>query len=432
VEEHSLRDPVTGLPTRALLREHLITACERARARDDGAVALLSAGLDDFQLVHQSLGYEAGDEILRQMAARVTALALPGDVVARLADGGFGLMLGELRGDRDRVAELAAERVAVSLTDPFSVDGQELRLQASIGVSVLPGDAQDEDALLRHSEAAMHEARRQGGTTYSFYAGATREALERLMMTTRLHRALDREELELHFQPIFSLPDNRPAGVEALLRWCDPERGLIPPLSFIPVAEYTGLIDPIGTWVLDAACAQARAWQDAGMPLAMNVNVSVRQFREPGFARQVASSLEHAGLEPSVLGLEITESTAMAESSCVDPVLAELQQVGVRTAIDDFGTGYSSFTRLQQMNVHCVKIDRSLLQGVPDDPRAAQLATAAIDVLMALGIEVVAEGVETEAQRQFLIDGGCRLAQGFHLARPAPAAKMSSIAAAAG
>jgi diguanylate cyclase (GGDEF)-like protein len=430
-QEQTLRDPVTDLPTRALLREHLLTARARAGEHEDGGVALLWAGLDDFQLVNQSFGHELGDEVLRQVAGRIAALALPGQVVARLAGDEFGLMLADLRGAAERVAEIVAEQVAVCLSEPFSVDGREVRLQSSIGVSVLPGDAQDEDALLRHAEAAMHEARGLGGTTYSFYAGATREALERLMMTTRLHRALDKSELELHFQPIFTLPENRPAAAEALLRWRDPDRGLIPPLNFIPVAEYTGLIDPIGQWVLDAACAQARAWQDDGMPLPVNVNVSLRQFREPGFARQVAASVERAGIEPRVLGLEITESTAMADAICVDPVLAELTDVGVRIAVDDFGTGYSSFKRLQRMPVHCVKVDRSLLQGVPDDPRATQLAAAAVDLLLALDMEeVVAEGVETEAQREFLIARGCSLAQGFHLGRPVPAAELSPIAVA--
>ena len=425
--EPSLRDPLTGLPGREMLSEHLALAAARAADRDDAGVALLWAGIDEFALVNQSLGHEAGDAVLREAAQRLEGLARPANVVARPGGDQFAVMLADLGADGPRVAEVVAEQISVALSDAFGVAGRELRLRASVGVSLLPDDAPTPDALLRHAEAAMHEAKREGGGSYSFYAGATREALERLMLTTRLHRALDEGELTLHYQPIIGLADGAPWAVEALLRWEDPQRGLVAPLSFVPVAEYTGLIEPIGAWVLDAACAQARAWRDAGASVAVTVNVSLRQFRQDGFAGTVAGALERAGLEPEGLILEITESTAMIEPSCADPVLASLHDLGVRIAVDDFGTGYSSFSRLHQMPVDIVKIDRSLLTGVPEDAASARLATATIGVLAGLGLGVVAEGVETQAQLDFLVALGCEQAQGFHLGRPAPPQELGAL-----
>ena len=422
-----LHDPLTELPTRALLREHLALARARAEGREDGHVALMWAGIDGFSLVNQSLGHEAGDRVLREAAARLRGLAHATNVVARPAGDQFAVMLGDLGADAERVAQIVAEQVAVAFSEPFSIDGQEVHLSTSVGLSLLPGDAPDEDALLRHAEAAMHEAKRDGGASYCFYAGATREALERLMLTTRLYRALDGHELQLHFQPIVALPGGLPCGAEALLRWDDPRHGLVAPMSFIPMAEYTGLIEPIGAWVLGAACAQADAWRREGIEVPVFVNVSMRQLQLDGFGSAVRSALEECGLPPSALVLEITESTAMSEPGCVDPVLAELRDLGVRVAIDDFGTGYSSFARLVEMPVDIVKVDRALLRGAPGDQAATRLAAATIDLLASLGMDVVAEGVETEAQLEFLVDRGCPMAQGFHLSRPAPAAGITPL-----
>jgi len=416
-----VRDPLTELPARALLREHLALACARAAAREDRHVVLMWLGLDGFSLVNQSLGHDAGDEVLRQAARRVEGVAAATNVAARPAGDQFALMLADVGPDAERVAEIVAEQLATAFSEPFAAGGRELRLGVSIGLSVLPDDAGSEDALMRHAETAMHEAKREGGASFAFYAGATREALERLMLTTRLHRALEGGELRLHFQPIVALPGGAPCGVEALLRWEDPQRGLVAPMTFIPVAEYTGLIEPIGAWVLREACAQARAWRDGGVELPVFVNVAMRQLQADGFGELVAASLAAAGLEPGALTLEITETTAMSEPGCVDPVLAELRAIGVRIAIDDFGTGYSSFARLHEMPVDVVKIDRALLRGAPEDAGARRLAAATLDVVATLGMEAIAEGVETAAQLEFLRERGCPMAQGFHLSMPAPA-----------
>lgn len=425
-ERHGdLRDELTGLPTRSLLREHLALALARARD-NDGQVALLHVGLDDFKLVNDSLGHSAGDEALRFVAARLRESIRQTSLVARPGGDEFCVLLPDLDSSAEELVEIVVGQIMGTLEEPLALPGAEFELSASVGVSIFPDDAEDEDGLLRHADAAMYEAKGLGRGNYVIYAGGTQEALERLVLTVRLREALAQDDFVLHYQPIFDLADDKLVGVEALLRWREPGGGLIPPLKFIPVAEYTGLIDPIGRWVIDSACAQTRAWREQGHDFPVCINASLRQFQAPAFATTVAESLAANDLEPRSLIVEITESTAMREPACVEPVLRELAQMGVRIAIDDFGTGYSSLSRLQHMEVAWLKIDRSFLTDVAAAAEAARVAAATIELVRALGKTAVAEGVETPEQRRFLVDHGCPLAQGFLLATPVPAEDISA------
>ncbi|HEX8206556.1 MAG TPA: EAL domain-containing protein [Solirubrobacteraceae bacterium] len=421
-------DTATGLPARGLFLEHVRAALARARPADK-AVAVLHAGLDGLDLVAAGLGREAYEQVIAEVAARVREALPDTAIVGSLADGELAVLLADLEGDPTPFAETVAGHLIVAAESALEVDGRQFELTARVGASVLPGDAADEHGLLRHADAAMREARRGDGVRVLFYAGGTADALERLLITGRLRRAVERGELLLHFQPIFRLtPDEREiVAVEALLRWRDPDRGLVPPLDFIPVAEYTGLIEPIGHWVIEACCAQAATWRAAGFEVPVSFNVSPRQFRDPAFAETIEQAVERHGVPASALIVEVTESVAMREPGCVEPVLERLRALGVRIAIDDFGAGYSSLARLRDLEVDLLKIDRTFMTAAATDDRAGRLVRAALDLALALDMTAVAEGVENEQQRRFLVDGGCTLAQGFHLARPVPPAQVTAM-----
>ena len=421
------RDPVTGLPRRDVMREHLALAVARAR-ESDKHVALLNVGLDEFGLVTSTLGAGAGDEVLRQAAARLGATVRDTTVLARGDGPTFCVMLDGLGADAEAVAELGGGQLIAALHGPFDVDGRSFQLATSVGVSILGHDARDDETLVRHADGAQQEAARVDTPRLVFYQGATSENLQRLLVTARLARAIERDELVLHYQPIIELDSGEVEAVEALVRWEDPERGLIGPMEFIPLAEYTGLIGAIGEWVVDEVCRQVRAWREDGLELAVNINVSLRQFRDPMFANRLTDALHRGGLSPGDLTIEITESTAMRDPECVEPVLDELRALGVRIAIDDFGAGHSSLGRLRRIAVHDLKIDRELLQAVPEDDAARKLAAATIGLVDSLGMRAIAEGVETEEQRQFLIERGCPLAQGFHLGRPVDGNRIAELA----
>jgi diguanylate cyclase (GGDEF)-like protein len=419
-------DPLTGLPARGLLLEHVRAAVARAR-QTDRAVAVLHAGLDGVDLVAAGLGRPAYEEVIREVAARVREAMPETAIVASLADGELGVLLSDVDGDPAALVEAVAGHVIVAAGRPLEVEGERFELTARVGASVLPADAADEHALLRHADHAMRTARQGDGNRVLFYDGGTADALERLLITARLRRAVDRGELLLHFQPIFRLPSGRVMAVEALLRWRDPDRGLVPPLDFIPVAEYTGMIEPIGRWVVEACCEQLAAWRAAGHDVPVSFNVSARQFRDPSFVETLEEAVERHGIPASSLIVEVTESVAMREPGCVEPILERLRALGVRLAIDDFGAGYSSLARLRDLEVDLLKIDRTFLTEATTDERAGRIVGAALDLAAALDMTAVAEGVETEEQRAFLVDRGCVLAQGFHLARPLPADEATAL-----
>lgn len=410
-------DSLTGLPNRTLLAEHLELALARAR-RNGTSIALLYVDLDDFKLVNDSLGHQAGDEVLTRVAARLRESLRGSDLLARQGGDEFLVLVTDIAADAQSHAERIARLIARVLEPPLVVSGAEFHVTASVGISCYPRDADDAEALLTHADAAMYEVKSAGRRGHAVYSGDSREPLARLSLTTRLRRALTRDEFTLCYQPIVALADRSVVGLEALIRWEDGGRGTVMPAEFIPVAEETGLIESLGQWVLERACSQLQAWSDEGLHAEVAVNVSMRQLRRPDFGARLRRLLEAKGVSPAALTLEVTESTAMGEPQRIEPVLRELARAGVSLAIDDFGSGHSSLDRLRALPVEMLKIDRSFLRGVPEDPQAAAMVVAMIRLAEALGMTTIAEGVETAEQLSFLSAHGCPRAQGFHLGRP--------------
>jgi len=410
-------DSLTGLPNRALLHDRLINALANARRRGE-KVALLFIDLDRFKNINDSLGHSVGDCLLQEVATRLRSLAREQDTVARLGGDEFLVVLNAITDIGD--IAVVAERILKAFHCEFVVQGHSFNISCSLGVSVSPEHGEDVETLVKHADAAMYRAKEKGRNNFQFFTPKmTAEVVERLELESNLRQALEGNELFLVYQPQMELSTGNLIGLEALLRWRHPEMGMVAPDRFIRVAENSGLIIPIGEWVLRTACLQAKRWQDDGttaVPVA--VNVSAVQFRQEGFRDVVERVLRETGLAPHYLELELTESVLLTNADVMLSVLRDLRAMGVRLDIDDFGTGYSSLSYLRQFPVSKLKIDRSFVQHVAENPDDAAITGAIISMARSLNLKVIAEGVETEEQMAFLRAHQCDEIQGYYFSKP--------------
>ena len=431
-------DPLTGLSNRRLFKIHLHNAIEQARDASK-MFAVLFLDLDRFKKVNDTLGHDAGDRLLQAIADRIRSRIRRGDsvgqllpangisAVSRLGGDEFTLLLTDINRPED--AGTVARRILRAVPRPVSVEGQDVTVTASIGIAVYPTDGDDVDTLLKHADTAVYHAKDRGGNVYQFFSSATNASSVRtLALEAYLRTALEREELVLHYQPKVDFITRKVLGMEALLRWNSLEMGMVSPNEFIPLAEESGIIVPIGDWVLQTACKQNKAWQEAGLPeVPVAINVSSRQFANHDMRRSVIQALEMSGLDPRYVELEITESSMMQNHEETAIVLTELKELGLRVALDDFGTGYSSLSYLKRFPLDSLKIDRSFVLGLPHEADAVGIINAIIAMAHVLGLRVVAEGVETEAQAAFLGGCDCDEMQGYVFSKPLPAEEFTRL-----
>jgi diguanylate cyclase (GGDEF)-like protein len=422
-ETQLLRDPLTGLPSRLLFLNRLTGALERLQRRRGRHVAVLFLDLDRFKVINDSLGHPVGDQLILAVAERLRHSLRRHETIARFGGDEFAILCEDIADEQDAIA--VAERVLKSFSTPFQLANGDVTTAASVGIALSPNPDEHGEDLIRDADAAMYRAKESGGGRFLLFDEVTRQrAVARLQTENALRQALEREELRVFFQPEVSIETGEIVGVEALVRWEHPERGLLGPGEFISLAEETGLIVPLGTWVMRESCRRARGWHDAGIvsdDFSMRVNVSARQLaseRLPGTVKQI---LAESRLEPRHLCVEVTETLLIEDPMTSIATLSALKELGVEVAVDDFGTGYSSLQHLRNFPIDCVKIDRSFVRGLPDSSEDAAIVGAVIELGHALGLSVTAEGVETDAQHANLLASGCDTFQGFLFSRPEPA-----------
>jgi diguanylate cyclase (GGDEF)-like protein len=426
VTHMAFHDELTSLPNRLMMSQRLDQALSRHR-RAGTQLAILFMGLDRFKVINDSLGHEIGDVLLRQVADRLRSQSREGDTIARMGGDEFVVLIE----NHETLADIStrAQRLVEQLSAPYVLGKKDCHVTVSIGISVFPADGCESQGLLKAADVAMYRAKDTGRNNHLFYSPSMNvHTVERLELESDLRHALERNEFLLHYQPKVEIATGLITGIEALLRWKHPRRGLVSPMDFIPLAEETGLIVPIGEWVLAAACARTKAWQNQGLPkLDVAVNLSARQFADPMLLPKLTRIIRASGLNPSSLELEITESLVMSHGESAVAVLQKLKSIGVQIAIDDFGTGYSSLAYLKRFPIDTIKVDRSFIRDIPADPGDRKITRAIIAMAHSLRLKVVAEGVETAAQLKFLRNQRCDAVQGYFLHRPLPEAEVAGV-----
>ncbi|MEO8034007.1 MAG: EAL domain-containing protein, partial [Acidobacteriota bacterium] len=426
IKHLAYHDALTGCPNRLLFKDRLTVALSHAQ-RDRKRLAVLFLDLDRFKVINDSLGHNFGDQLLQAVAERLESCVRLSDTVARLGGDEFTLLIPDLHESEDAVP--IAQKLLDAIRQPIHIEGREFLISTSVGISLYPEDGTDAETLIKNADTAMYQAKEQGRDNYQlFNAFINEKALQRVALETGLRRALVNSELEVHYQPIYDFRANRITGMEALLRWTNPDLGSIPPSVFIPIAEANGMMVPIGTWVMRTACMQAKTWHDAGFKqLSLAVNLSVCQLQQADLLDVVREVLAETSLPARMLELEITESSAMQSPENSIRTLYELKKLGVRISLDDFGTGHSSLSHLKRFPVDTLKIDQSFVRDITSDPDTAAIVTGIIAMAHSLRLKVIAEGVEFSEQSTFLKRYGCDQMQGYLIKRPVPAAQFLQL-----